>query len=77
MEGKRGSIYNIASGKSISINDLASLMVSLSGKDLSVIHSTPKKGDINYNQADISLAKKELGFSPKIGLEQGIKNLMS
>jgi len=76
MEGKRGNIYNIASGQSISINDLASLMVSLSGKDLNVIHSTPKKGDINYSQADISLAKKELGFFPKIKLKNGIKVML-
>jgi len=76
MEGKRGNIYNIASGQSISINDLASLMVSLSGKDLSIIHSTPKEGDINYSQADISLAKKELDYKPKIKLKDGLKNLM-
>jgi len=76
MEGKHDSIYNIASGKSISINDLASLMISLSGKDLNVIHTTPKKGDINYSQADISLSKKELGFFPKIKLEDGLNKLI-
>lgn len=76
IDSKRGNIYNIASGQSISINDLASLIVSLSGKDLSVIYSTLKKGDINYSQADISLAKKELGFFPKIKLKDGLKKLI-
>jgi len=76
MDGKRGNIYNIASGQSISINDLASLMISLSGKDLQVTHSTLKKGDIKFSQADILLAKKELGYRPKIELTVGIKNLM-
>jgi len=76
IKGKRGNIYNIASGKSISINDLASLMISLCGKDLKIIHSTPKEGDIKFSQADISLAKKELGFIPKIELKDGIENLM-
>ena len=76
MEGKRGNVYNIASGQSISINDLASLMISLSGKDLKVTHSTLKKGDIKFSQADILLAKKELGYKPKIELTIGIKNLM-
>ena len=51
-------------------------MVSLSGKDLNVIHSTPKKGDIKYSQADISLAKKELGFFPKIKLKDGLNKLI-
>jgi len=76
MEGKRGNIYNIASGQSISINDLASLMISLSGKDLKVTHSTLKEGDIKFSQADISLAKKELGFFPKIKLKDGLNKLI-
>jgi len=77
MQGKRGSVYNIASGKSISINDLASLMISISGKNLNVLNSPAKKGDIGFSQADISLAKKELEFVPKASLKQGIKNLIS
>jgi len=76
IERKCGYIYNIASGKSISVKDLASLMISLSGKDLKIIYSTPKEGDIKFSQADISLAKKELGFIPKIELKDGIKNLI-
>jgi len=76
MEGKRGSIYNIASGKSISINDLATLMISLSGKNLNVVHYESKKGDIIHSQADISLAEKELSYQPKIDLKDGIRNLM-
>jgi len=76
IEGKRGSIYNIASGKSISINDLAKLMVSISEKDLNILHSTPKKGDIKFSHADIAFAEKDLGYQPKIDLKDGIRNLM-
>ncbi len=76
IEDKRGNIYNIASGKSISINDLAALMISISGNDLKIIHSSLKKGDIRFSLADISLAKKDLGFQPKIDLKDGIRNLM-
>ncbi len=76
IEGKRGNIYNIASGKSISINDLAKLMVSISEKDLNILHSSPKKGDIKFSHADIALAEKDLGYQPKIDLKDGIRNLM-
>jgi len=76
IEGKCGRIFNIASGKSISINDLAILMISLSGKNLNIIHYKPKNGDKINAQADISLAKKELSYQPKIDLEDGIRNLM-
>jgi len=76
IDGKNGSAYNIAAGKSISINDLATLMISVCGKDLKIIHSVLKEGDIKFSQADISLAEKELGFQPKIDLKEGIKHLM-
>ena len=72
--GKNG-IYNIASGKAVTIKELAELMISMSGKDLDIQYVSPKKGDIKYSQADISLAKKELHYSPKFGLNE-IKNLL-
>jgi len=43
---------------------------------LKLIHSTPSKGEIRFSQANIALARKELGFSPKISLKQGIEDLM-
>jgi len=76
IDGKNGSTYNIATGKSISINDLASLMISVCGKDLKIIHSVLKEGDIKFSQADISLAEKELGYFPKSDLKQQIENLI-
>lgn len=73
--GKNGT-YNIASGKIITIKELAEFMISLSGKDLEIIYNNAKKGDIKFSQADISLAKKELRYLPKYGLEE-IKNLLN
>jgi UDP-glucose 4-epimerase len=74
LYGKSGT-YNIASGKSVTIKELAEFMISSSGKNLKIQYVAPKKGDIRYSQADITLAKKELRYSPKVGLEE-IKNLL-
>jgi len=76
IEGKHGDVFNIASGKSISVNELAKLMLSISEKDLEINYYPQKKGEIRFSQADISLAKKKLGFFPKIELKEGIKNLI-
>ncbi len=62
--------YNIASGKSVTIKKLAEQMIALSGKKLEIKYYTVKKGDIKHSQADISQAKKELRYSPKLGLEK-------
>ena len=76
ISGKRGAIYNIASGKSITIHNLAKLMLSTSGTNLETRNVEPKKGDIRYSKVSIELAKSQLGYEPKIILEDGIKNIL-
>jgi UDP-glucose 4-epimerase len=72
--GKNGT-YNIASGKAITINELAEFMISLSKKDLEIHHISEKHGNIRYSEADISLAKSEIKYVPKLGLNE-IKTLL-
>ena len=72
--GKNGT-YNIAGGKAITIKELATLMISLSGEDLSIKYLDSKEGDVRYSQADIILSEKEINFSPKSGLAE-IKKLL-
>ena len=68
--------YNIASGNTITIKYLAELMISLYKKNLKIIYNDAKKGDIRFNEADICLAKKELGYLPKYSVEN-IKNILN
>ena len=72
--GKSGT-YNIASGKTVTIKELAEMMILFSGKKLDIQHTDTLKGDIRNSQADISLAKKDLGYSPKFELDK-IKELL-
>jgi len=76
MEERQSSTYNIASGKSVTIQHLAEVMNEVSGKNLDIQCEEPREGDIRYSQADISLARKELDYCPKIELKDGIKNLL-
>ena len=69
--------YNIASGKSISIKELAKIFLDTSGKKIEIKYKPAKKEDIKYSQADITLAKKELEFNPKVNLKEGLSDLIS
>ena len=71
----KSGTYNIASGKVVTIKDLAEKMILLSGKKLEIQYTATKKGDIKYSQADISLAKNELEYYPKFELDK-IKELL-
>ncbi|MCV0399553.1 MAG: NAD-dependent epimerase/dehydratase family protein [Nitrosarchaeum sp.] len=65
-------IYNVGSGKSTSILDLANLLSKLSGRNLPINFKPDTKGTILYSKTSIALAKKELGFEPKISLQAGL-----
>ncbi len=68
-------VFNIGSGKVISINELAELVVKISGKDLTPIHVAARKGDIKDSYCSIEKAKKILGFIPSTKLEDGLVEL--
>lgn len=76
ISSDKDGIYNIASGKAVTINELAKLMILLSGKKLEIQHSPAKKGDIRYSQADITSAKDNLGYYPRLQLKEEIKALL-
>ncbi len=75
IHGKKGNCYNIGSGNHITINELAKLLISISGKNIPIIHEDIKKGDITHSQTSISLAQSELEYSPKIPLKNGLTHL--
>lgn len=72
-----GEAINIGTGKETSINELCELFLELTGKThLKPTHEARRAGDIKRSQADISKARKLLGFKPKVRLEDGIQRLL-
>ena len=71
------STYNIASGTSTNISDLAKMMIALSQKETQIFYKPSRPGDILYSFADIALAKTNLGFIPKISLKNGLAQFLS
>jgi UDP-glucose 4-epimerase len=77
ISNSKNILYNIASGTSTSISDLAKIMISISQKDIKVLHKPKNPGDIKFSSANISLAKEILKFTPKISLKSGLEQFMS
>ena len=70
------NIFNIGSGKSLSINNLAKAFSKILGRELKTIHSKPRKGDIRHSYANIDKAKKILGWVPKTSIEDGLRRML-
>ena len=75
VQGKRGDVYNIGSGISVSINELAKMILAKANKTFEVKYKKQKENEIKYSIADVTLAKKELGFIAKQKLKDDLVNL--
>lgn len=69
----KGEIFNIGSGKPTTINELAETVLELTGEDSKIHYEKPRAGDIKDSYAEISKAKKFLGYEPKVSLRDGLR----
>lgn len=71
-----GGTYNIGTGVSTSIEDLAALCARLHGHDVSVRHGQAIGGEVRASVLDAALAAEQLGWGPKWALEDGIRETL-
>jgi len=65
--------FNIAAEEEIKIKDLVKMIIRLSGKNLEIEYDLTKPTGSPRRCADISKARKMLGYSPQVGLEEGVR----
>lgn len=69
--------FNIGTATTISVNELADIIVAEFGLNLKPIHGPALPGDVHITKADISLAKKLLGWEPKVGIREWLKEVIT
>ena len=76
-KGVVGETFNVATGKSTTINHLAELIAQIVGKTYEVKHEKPREGDIKHSVADISKATRELKYVSKMALQKGLEDTIA
>jgi len=71
--GVNGTAYNIGGGSRVSMNHVVKIIEKIAGRPLKIHREDAQKGDMRDTYADTTLAKKDLGFAPKVSLEEGIQ----
>jgi UDP-glucose 4-epimerase len=71
--GAGGTVLNIAAGGSETVNTLADTIGRLLGLPVVRAYEPPRPGDVEQSWADVSLARKLIGFEPHIGFEEGLR----
>ena len=71
--GVPGTAYNIGGGSRVSMNHVVRIIEKVVGCPLKIVREDAQKGDMRDTYADTSLARRDLGFSPTVSLEEGIQ----
>jgi len=68
-----GTVVNIACCASTTLNEILALLKELMGSDIQPEYAEPRPGDVRHSLADVSLAKKVIGYEPKVFFEEGLR----
>jgi len=71
--GVSGRVFNVGTGNRFTLNHTLALLAKISGKRAEPRYDPPRTGDIRDSQADISLARQMLGYSPSVDFEEGLR----
>lgn len=66
-------VFDIGTGVSTSVKKLAIAIAAVTGKELTPEYEESKAGDIRDSLADISRARRVMGYEPKYSLEDGLR----
>ena len=72
-DGVSGAILNVATGESATVDSLADTIGAILGKPVEKEYLPARAGDVRDSWADVSEARRRLGFEPRVGLEEGLR----
>jgi UDP-glucose 4-epimerase len=71
--GVVGRVFNVATGSRIDLNETFRVLKKLTGYSGEVNYGPERAGDVKHSLADLSLAKKLLGYQPSVRFEEGLQ----
>jgi UDP-glucose 4-epimerase len=72
VPGISGRVYNIGTGKSVNLLELLTELNRLMGTKVAAQHAPPRAGDVRHSRADITRARQELGYEPRVAFADGL-----
>ena len=71
-----GEVFNVGGGSRIRVNELIGMMENIIGKKAKVKYIEKQKGDVRDTWADVSKARTDLAWKPKVGIEEGLRKFV-
>ncbi|MGB7293255.1 MAG: NAD-dependent epimerase/dehydratase family protein [Thermodesulfobacteriota bacterium] len=73
LNGKEGGIYNIGGGSRVKLIESLNIIEEISGKKADLKFIEAQRGDVMHTYADVSTAKRDLGYSPNVDIKEGLR----
>jgi UDP-glucuronate 4-epimerase len=70
-------VFNLGGGGRVRLDRLIALIGAAAGREPVVERAADQPGDVSLTAADLRRAARELGYQPKVGIEEGIRRFVS
>jgi UDP-glucose 4-epimerase len=67
-----GGVYHLGTGVETSVNDLAKKVIATAGADVDIEREPPRPADATRSFVEYEAARKALGWSPQVSLDEGL-----
>jgi UDP-glucose 4-epimerase len=74
--GASGNVYNVGTGGSTTVLDLVKHLNQILGLSVKPEFVAPRPGDVRHSQADISRARRDLGYEPDVSFVEGLRRTL-
>ena len=72
-----GRVYNVAGGHRHTVLDLLAMLGRILGVEAEPRHADERPGDVRHSEADLAAIARDIGFTPKVDLETGLREMLA
>ena len=72
-----GRVFNVATGHRVDLNETFRILKNIMGYRGEVAYGSERAGDVKHSLADLSQARKRLGYEPLVNFEEGLRRTIA
>ena len=78
LDGATGyHVWNLGGSRTVQLSELIDKIAAALGRDAAVVRRPPQPGDVDRTWADVARAERELGWTPQVGIDEGIARFVA
>ena len=71
-----GNVYNGGTGSRRTLNEVWALLQKIESVQITPTYAPPRAGDVKHSQAELTVARRDLGYEPRVSFEEGLRRTL-